>query len=327
MNALLLYRGLRCRLAGLACAGFLIGLSPPAVGQESADGEAPATVEGEAAAPAAEAIWFYAEGEENGPLTADQIKKMYADGTLKGETKVRRKGPYNWAALSETEAFSDLFAWYYLKDGKRTGPVSSATMGQLYRAGTVTVQTSIWRPGMAAWKPLAEVPDMAAELKSSPTEPPPVSTAAVTQPPPTGTGGLAVRKGKIVGYKRERRRGLVIAGSVTFGVSWGGCAIVSAILGAAGADGCDSCGDFAETFWIPLVGPIVADQVNHPDSATRTLMMVMLTGAQATGAALFIAGMVGKKVPVYEKGPLYGWSVTPLVGPNQTTGVGLLKYW
>lgn len=285
-------------------------------------------------APAAdpEAVWYYLEGEEErGPVSEAQIRKLYGKGTLDGRSRVRRKGPHNWAPLEELPTFARLVAWYYLEGDQKQGPLSPAAFRALVRAGKVTVKTVVWRPGMAAWTPLGQVQGFSAEAPAAPA--PSSGHEAAGRLTITGQAAPAPPRGKPVGYERRWRKGLAISGTVTFGVSWlligvGG----SAMLGLLDADSdCDSCGDFAETFWIPIAGPIIADQVNDPDSSVRTFFMVMISLAQATGAALFIAGAVGQKVPVYAEPNkaanlgLGGFQLTPLVG--RVNGVGLSRFW
>jgi membrane protease subunit (stomatin/prohibitin family) len=48
--------------------------------------------------------------------------------------------------------------WYLVVDGKRRGPLDSATLGDYAKNGTLTADTLVWRSGMAAWTAAGQVP-------------------------------------------------------------------------------------------------------------------------------------------------------------------------
>jgi len=56
--------------------------------------------------------------------------------------------------------------WYYANEGQRQGPVSAEEFARLAEAGVIRPETLVWRAGMAAWKPYAEI------------APPPLAAAA-----------------------------------------------------------------------------------------------------------------------------------------------------
>jgi hypothetical protein len=53
-----------------------------------------------------------------------------------------------------------MIAWWYAKDGKPVGPHDFDALMQLYRAGVINAQTQLWHEGMAAWRALAEIPEL-----------------------------------------------------------------------------------------------------------------------------------------------------------------------
>lgn len=59
--------------------------------------------------------------------------------------------------------------WYAGVDGKQVGPLSAVEVQARLAAGTLTTGTLVWRDGLAAWTPLAEVP----ELQPAPAAGPP----------------------------------------------------------------------------------------------------------------------------------------------------------
>jgi membrane protease subunit (stomatin/prohibitin family) len=54
--------------------------------------------------------------------------------------------------------------WYVVVDGKRRGPIGVATLADYAAKGIFTIETLVWRSGMAAWTRAADVPAMAGML-------------------------------------------------------------------------------------------------------------------------------------------------------------------
>jgi uncharacterized RDD family membrane protein YckC len=52
--------------------------------------------------------------------------------------------------------------WYYLDEGKQSGPVDDDQLGGLVRAGKVQLDTLVWAEGMENWQPYGEVRPAAA---------------------------------------------------------------------------------------------------------------------------------------------------------------------
>jgi hypothetical protein len=50
--------------------------------------------------------------------------------------------------------------WYYAQSGERQGPVSFDRLVNLVRAGWVAPETLVWRPGMADWLRVGDVPEL-----------------------------------------------------------------------------------------------------------------------------------------------------------------------
>jgi hypothetical protein len=47
----------------------------------------------------------------------------------------------------------DDYVWYYAVGGERRGPVGGAVLQDVIARGTLTPDTLVWRPGLAAWVP------------------------------------------------------------------------------------------------------------------------------------------------------------------------------
>ncbi|HEX2806433.1 MAG TPA: SPFH domain-containing protein [Kineosporiaceae bacterium] len=64
-------------------------------------------------------------------------------------------------------------AWYLGVGGQQQGPFDAAGLAAAARSGTLTASTLVWRAGMAAWTPAAQVPEVSEVLGSVPPPLPP----------------------------------------------------------------------------------------------------------------------------------------------------------
>jgi len=210
-------------------------------------------------------------------------------------------------------------SWFYVKDRQKKGPVTSAELHQRIVAGEVLGTTLVWRAGMAGWLPLSTIPEFAGKI------PPPLPAGRTSTIPAARHPAETTPAGPEP--KRIRGRGLIVAGAVTFGATWGSAVLLSILM--SDSDKNDDIA-FREVAWIPLIGPALGYQLGETkDSNVITAATVVWSLAQAAGVAMFIAGLVGKANPKY-KGEASllspdGWQVMPLVGG--VNGVGIGRYW
>ncbi len=113
----------------------------------------------------------------------------------------------------------------------------------------------------------------------------------------------------------RKRKGLLIGGGVTLGVSYG----ISAIVAAVGEDINDSGRNEVASMWIPVAGPFL--QIGHTDSATARVFLVGLGGAQVAGAVMLYYGLTTKR-RVFVRNDLLGLAVVPIADRN-TSGLAL----
>lgn len=61
--------------------------------------------------------------------------------------------------------------WYYVQAGQRVGPISQEELDRLFQSGATTLDTLVWRAGMADWQPYSAFkgvePGLAAVLPSA----------------------------------------------------------------------------------------------------------------------------------------------------------------
>lgn len=210
-------------------------------------------------------------------------------------------------------------SWFYVKDQLKQGPVNTEELHQRLVAGEVGPTTLVWRAGMAGWLPLNTMPEFAGKI------PPPLPAGRTSTIPAARHPAETIPAGPEP--KRIRSRGLIVAGAVTFGATWGSAILLSILM--SDSDRKDDIA-FREVAWIPLIGPALGYQLGDTvDSNVITAATVIWSLAQAAGVAMFIVGMVGKDNPKYQKAASLlspdGWQVMPLVGG--VNGVGIGRYW
>lgn len=129
-----------------------------------------------------------------------------------------------------------------------------------------------------------------------------------TRPPP---GYTAVQR---------KRKGLIIGGAVTFGVSW----TISMMAAAVGDDEARTDGGDNElaALWIPVAGPFI--QMANSDSSTARFFLFGLGGSQVAGAIMLYLGMTSKTT-VYVRNDLVGSlhfaPMTPTENNHYATGM------
>jgi hypothetical protein len=81
--------------------------------------------------------------------------------------------------------------WFAMAGRERVGPLSLAELASLRQAGALEETSFVWRPGMEAWQPLAEVAGFAKAPAGAPLQPPVAGGSAPLASPTTG--GAAAR--------------------------------------------------------------------------------------------------------------------------------------
>jgi hypothetical protein len=100
------------------------------------------------------------------------------------------------------------------------------------------------------------------------------------------------------------RKGLLIAGLITFGVSYGFALLGSVALNdTSSSNGCltTQCQEAADVLWIPFLGPVLAQNAD-PGTGDGWPFAVTWSLAQVAGATMTIIGMIGHDVPDYSYG-------------------------
>lgn len=137
---------------------------------------------------------------------------------------------------------------------------------------------------------------------------------------------LPYREGQPIppGYRHESRvrRGLVIAGSTTFGASY----MLALLIAAFGHDEVQANSDpDDDSMWVPMFFPVVGPfatigtvaATDTDDKATASVALAFEGLAQTAGVVMFIAGLVAKEeVLVRNDFAKPSVQVVPLVGQN-----------
>jgi hypothetical protein len=122
--------------------------------------------------------WFYLseEGEQQGPLSVDELAGLVASSTVAADTPVwcKRLGEWQrvsdvpslvWLAENEakTAAAPEAPSWFFLdEEGQRQGPVDTADIGNLLASEQLTADDAVWSKAIGEWLPISSVPALAA---------------------------------------------------------------------------------------------------------------------------------------------------------------------
>jgi hypothetical protein len=200
------------------------------------------------------------------------------------------------------------------------------------------------RPALAVAAPEAAPPPAAAAPAPAPAPYPPPAPGAAPAPYPAPYYGQYPPPGyapypqqpypqyqpypplpppQLVTEHRPRR-GLVIGGAVTFGVSWGLAASISFL-----ASDCSTCSDkdMTDVLWIPIAGPVLAGA--RDSGSNDTAVWIMWSVAQLAGATMFVIGVMGHDVTTYKRvagrnGPTL--QLSPLLA-RDASGMALTARW
>jgi len=109
------------------------------------------------------------------------------------------------------------------------------------------------------------------------------------------------------------RKGLLIGGGVTFGVTYG----ISLLTAAIGEDlkGSDGKNEVA-AMWIPVAGPFL--QMLNTQSATGKVFLAGFGGAQAAGAIMLYYGLTTKKRVLVRNDIVGSMTIVPMAGDGAT---------
>ena len=120
------------------------------------------------------------------------------------------------------------------------------------------------------------------------------------------------------------RKGLLIGGGVTLGVTYG----ISLLVAAVGEDtkSCDNydyntgaqsgCTNHDAAMAIPVAGPFI--QIANENSAVAKLFLAGMGGAQVAGAIMLYYGMTTKKAVLVRNDIVGSLNLTPMVGAGNT---------
>ena len=71
--------------------------------------------------------------------------------------------------------------WFYVQNGRQIGPVPVRQFDDLVRAGRITLQTLVWREGLANWQPFGSISATPSSVPTPPAPPPPPDAPSVAQ--------------------------------------------------------------------------------------------------------------------------------------------------
>jgi hypothetical protein len=113
---------------------------------------------------------------------------------------------------------------------------------------------------------------------------------------------------------KRARRGLVVAGSIVFGATYLYTAMVA-------AESPNSSGGDESWLWIPVLGPVI--QMTQTDSRIGDGALILDTLAQASGVAMFVAGMMYPRT-ILVRNDLASMTVAPMRIGLEGSGLGVV---
>lgn len=123
-----------------------------------------------------------------------------------------------------------------------------------------------------------------------------------SRPPPDGYTAV-----------QRTRKGMLIGGGVTFGVTYGLCALSA----AAGADSARSDGkNELAALWVPVLGPFL--QMADTDSSVGQLFLAGVGAAQVAGATMLFLGLTTTKRMFIRNDLVGNLTVSPIAGTGAT---------
>ncbi len=148
--------------------------------------------------------WYYVlNGQRQGPVSLEEVKGLYSDGSLNEQDYVWYKGLENWVKIEDAPEFQESsneipvepeisipepisFSFsdrsstdkiYYIKVGAdrgqeevEYGPFNVDTLVKLYKENRVNAKTFLFTSGMANWSLLSEFSDFASVFDDAPPE-------------------------------------------------------------------------------------------------------------------------------------------------------------
>jgi hypothetical protein len=114
-------------------------------------------------------------------------------------------------------------------------------------------------------------------------------------PPPPAVQPLSVGAQPTL---HEQRTGLLVAGTIVFGLVYG-ITLMGAIISWDGIDGpCSDCHSQSLLVSIPVAGPWAANFSAPPDERVPTWFVATWSGLEAASLAMIIVGAIGHDVPL-----------------------------
>jgi len=155
----------------------------------------------------------------------------------------------------------------------------------------------------------------------------PDALPAGAEPPAPDPQELPTRKLAAPKMIHEPRGGLVTAGGIVLGTTYG-LQLLAALTFAIGVPddgGCSSCNQ-AGILLVPIIGPLVISLDPPGQDAASLAIGFTFAGLELAGAAMLIVGLIGHDVPQAPYSSSSRIAFLPLVAP-QAEGLSMLMHW
>ena len=162
--------------------------------------------------------WFYSKhGQQQGPVSSEQLKQLAASGQLQPTDLVWKDGMGQWVEARKVKGLFPAQAmsspqepqnvpqpeatppqWFFSNAGQRQGPVSAEHLKQLAAAGQLLPSDLVWKEGMTQWVEARTIkgvipeqamrpPQLPSLIPPTPNIPPSATAAVAAGQPYTST--------------------------------------------------------------------------------------------------------------------------------------------
>lgn len=129
----------------------------------------------------AQSYWLNINGEQSGPFTVEQLKKMLIDGEIDASSLIWDYGMAKWKKLENIPELDLVLAqtpppvpvppskeYWVAVNGQKFGPYNMQQMKDMAQNGQINASMLVWAQDMPQWEVARSVPEVAALFAQTP---------------------------------------------------------------------------------------------------------------------------------------------------------------
>lgn len=139
--------------------------------------------------------WYYAaNNEKKGPISSQELQQLIVNRQITPESLVWAEGLEKWTPAGKIRKLAELFSklqngsnqqvtsntaaqagavWYFVRDGKKQGPVTAQVIKKLAAEGRLTPNDKLWKAGLKEWVAAGSLPGL--KFSATSDNPPPAA--------------------------------------------------------------------------------------------------------------------------------------------------------